>query len=131
MSRTLNEEYRAIQLSAPAESASTVTGTGQLITPGELVDACAIVNVGAVSGTPDSFTAVVTIEQSATLNGTYAVKQTFTTITAGSQIAQKQVILDPSLPYVRAKVTLAFTGGSTPKLFNSVALMLRKAVKGA
>jgi len=125
--RDIASMYKPIQLIAPIAMTATVTGVGQLITPNEDTDAVAVVQLGAVAGTPDSFTAVVTIEASATLNGTYTVLSTFATATAGAQIGTKQVVLPiVSKPYVRAKVTIAFVNGTTPSFVCGVSLLVKQ-----
>lgn len=129
--RKVSELYKVIQLATPILSTSTRTGVGQLFTPNELDDAMAIVNLGAVAGTPDSLTAVVTIEQSATLNGTYTVTDTFPTATAGAQVGSRGFKLDTAKPYVRAVVTLAFVGGTTPSIANSVSILVKSSVNSS
>ena len=129
--RKVSEMYKVVQLLTPILSTSTRTGVGQLFTPNELDDAMAIVNLGAVAGTPDTTSAIVTIEQSATLNGTYTVTDTFPAATAGAQIGSRGFKLDTSKPYVRAVVTIAFAGGTTPSIANSVSLMVKTNVNSS
>lgn len=129
--RKISEAYKVIQLLTPALDTATRTGTGQLFTPNELDDAMAIVNVGAVAGTPDTTSLIVTIEQSATLNGTYTVTDTFPAATSGSQIGSRGFKLDTSKPYVRAKATIAFAGGTTPSIANSVSILVKTNVNSS
>lgn len=129
--RDISSEYTPIQLLTPTLATATRTGTGQLFTPANSSDgdAVAIVHLGAVDGTPDTTSLIVTIEQSATLNGTYTVTKTFPTATAGAQIGSAQVKLDTAKPYVRAVATIAFSGGSTPSIAVGVSLLVRQTVK--
>lgn len=122
--RNIASKVKTYQLIAPQDAPSTVTGTGLQFTPNELTDAVAVVSLGAVTGTPTSFTAIVTIEQSDTVNGTYSVSQTFATATAANQAGHKAVALDPAKPFVRAKATLAFVGGTTPSVVVGVNILV-------
>lgn len=111
------------QLIAPqALAAATTHGTGVQVTPGELKDGMATVNIGATSGTPDSFTVVVTIEESATLNGTYDTLVTFDTATGQNEVATKPITLNPAKPFIRATVVTAFVNGTSPKVGVGVVL---------
>lgn len=112
------------QLIAPQLlGAATTHGTGKQITPGELKDGVAVVSIGAVAGTPDSFTVVVTIEESATLNGTYDTLATFDTATAANEIATKPIVFNPAKPFVRATVVTAFVNGTSPTVAVGVNLL--------
>lgn len=110
--------YKVYQLIKPQLATATVTGTGVQFTPNNdpLVDAFALANVGSAAGTPDSFTVVYTIEQSATVGGTYTVTDTFATGTTATQSSARAFKLDSSKPFVRAKATIAFVNGTTPSI---------------
>ena len=111
----------------PLAYASTTSGTGIKVTPGELYDAVAIALIGAVSGTPDSFTCVITVEESATVNGTYDTLATFATATAATEVSSVQVTINPAKPYIRATATLAFVNGTSPKVNVGVALLVKQS----
>lgn len=128
--RTIAESYKPFQLITPQLATATVTGSGVLMTPGEEFDAIALVSVGAIAGTPDTTSCIVTIEASATSGGTYAAIATFAAATSATQLGSKQVLLTPvSKPYVRAVATIAFTGGTTPSIAIAVDLLVRQTVK--
>lgn len=112
----------------PLAQAATASGTAKQFTPGELKDAIAVVLVGATSGTPDSFTVVVTIEQSATSGGSYTATATLPTNTTANQVGTQQVILDQTKPWVRATATIAFVNGTSPKINVGVALLVAQVV---
>lgn len=120
--------YKVYQLIAPQLATATVTGTGVQFTPGNdsKTDAFAIVNTGAVAGTPTSFTVVFTIEQSATQGGTYTVTDTFATGTTASQRSARACTLDNSKPWVRAKATIAFVDGTTPSVAISANIFVKQ-----
>lgn len=127
--RDIASLYKPYQLIAPIAMTATVTGSGVLVAPQEDSDAVAIANFGAVAGSPTSFTVIVTIEGSDTSGGTYSVLSTFATATAGAQIGTKQVIIPiASKTYVRAKVTIAFVGGTTPSFVCGVSLLVKQNI---
>ena len=126
--RTVADLYKPLQLIVPQAATATVTGSGVAFTPNNdpLVDATAIVNIGATSGAPTSFTVVVTIEQSVTSGGTYTVTDTFVTATAASQNSIRGLKLDPTKGFVRAKATIAFVGGTSPTIAIAVNILVRQ-----
>lgn len=109
--------------------AATVSGTGQQVSPGgsPSYDAVAIVNVGAATGTPDSYTATITIEECATVGGSYTTNKALTVITAAG-IAHAPIRINPAKPFLRATVVLAFVNGTSPKLPVAVDLLVRQVV---
>lgn len=126
--KTVAEQYKPVQLIAPQLATSTVTGTGVSVISGAEVDAVAVVNLGAIAGTPDTTSCIVTIEESATVNGTYTTNTTFATATAGSQIGTKQIVVNRNKPFIRAKATLAFSGGTSPSIAVSCTLLVKQIV---
>ena len=131
--RNIAEGVKPYQLIAPIAMTATVTGSGVAVTPGQEFDGVAIVNLGAVAGSPTTTSAIVTIEASATSGGTYTVLSTFVAATAGAQVGTKQVSFNGEVPYafIRAKVTIVFSGGSTPSIVCGVTLLQRQTVKSA
>lgn len=120
---------KPIQLIAAQSATATVTGTGQNVTPGELLDAMAIVSLGAPTGAPSTQSMIVKIQASATVGGTYSDLATFNTSTSGTaSVGSVQVILDPTKPFVRALATIAFTGGTAPAYPIAVTLLPRQSV---
>lgn len=88
--------------------------------------AALLVQVGAASGTPDSFTVIFTLQDSAdnsTFNdldaATYAAAglsaAAFTTITAAG-VASYAVNLQPLRRYIGVKAVVAFVNGTSPKI---------------
>ena len=126
--RSIAEIYKTLSLITPRLATATVTGTGINVTPqnDSIIEAVALVNIGAVAGTPDSVSCIVTIEQSATVNGTYTVSGTFPTATGATKIGSQQVKLDFTKPFVRAVATIVFVGGITPSIALDVILLVRQ-----
>lgn len=126
--RSAAEMYKPLILIAPSLVASTTSGTGVTFEPNNdsLVEAVAIVHLGAVAGAPSATSVIVTIEQSLTSGGTYTTSGTFATATAGAQVSTKQVKLDPTKPFVRATATISFTSGTSPTIATSVVLLVKQ-----
>ena len=115
---------------APTNSGAAATnGTGFDRMPAGVLQgyqsAAILLNVGAASGTPDSFTAIYKVQDSAD-NSAWAdlsaavaaeagVAVAFTTITAAGS-AEYDINLAPCRQYVRLVCTVAFVGGTTPAL---------------
>lgn len=128
--RVIADKVKAYQLFAPLALASTTTSSAVQITTANMHpsgDAVAVVNVGAATGTPDSFTVVVTITASATSGGSYTALGAFTTNTAGSQIEHLPVPIDPARPFLKATATIAFVNGTSPKIPVSVSILVRQS----
>ena len=126
--RNLADIAKPVQLIAPISMTATVTGTGQSVIAGSQQDAVAIVSLGAVSGAPSATSVIVTIEESDAVGGTYTTNATFATATAGGQVGTKEITIKPTKPFLRAVVTIAFTGGTTPAIVAGVDLLVRKIV---
>lgn len=112
------------------DQSATASGTGLQVTPGQNADydAVAVLDVGAATGTPTSYTLDVTVEESATVNGTYDTLATFGQVTADNQVAHLPVVINPAKPFIRATATIAFTGGTSPTIPVSVVLLVRQNV---
>lgn len=115
----LQQAYKAISLIRPQNADATVEGTGVNV-DALLVDAAAIVNLGAASGT--SATCIVTI-QGSNDDITYTTLTTFGTLTGTSdnKIACGAVNLF-GYKFVRAVATIA---GTLPEYLIDVVLMAR------
>ena len=126
--RNASEMYKPYQLITPQLAAATVTGTGVQFTPNNDsgADAVAVVNIGAIAGAPSATSLIVTIEQSATVGGTYTVTGTFATATAASEVSTLPVKLDTTKPFVRAKATIAFTSGTSPTIAVGVLILVKQ-----
>jgi hypothetical protein len=95
------------------------------------------VQIGASSGTPDSFSVTVKLKHSDTLTGSdytdlldkdgNAVQIAATTEGSFATLA---VDLEGAKKYVSANVVVAFTGGTSPKISGTVALVLGGAAEG-
>ena len=122
--------FKTFQILAPKAQTATASGTGKNVIPGESpsYDAIAVVQNGAATGTPTSYTLVVTVEESATVNGTYDTLATFGTITADNQISHLPVKINPAKPFIRATATIAFVGGTSPALLVDCALLVNENV---
>lgn len=122
--------FKPYQILIPAANAATVHGVGLNVIPGEspAYDAIAIASLGAVTGTPDSFTVVITVEESATLNGTYDTLGTFATATGVGNCGTLPIKINPAKPYVRATATIAFVNGTSPKIIVDCVLLVRENV---
>lgn len=108
---------------------ATASGTGVNVTPSELFDAMAVAVIGVATGTPTSFTVVITIENSATVNGTYTTLATIPgTATVAGQTGSVQVKVNPLKPFIRATATIVFVGGTSPAINVAVALLVRQSV---
>lgn len=106
-----------------AQTAATVNGTGvSRMTPGGGVgyESCVVsTHLGASAGTPDSFTVIVTLEDSDAVGGTYATYSTaLTTLTAINTSTTKSFDLRGAKEFVRVATVAAFVGGSTPSILN-------------
>jgi len=110
-------------------AAATVSGTGLQVTPGENpdFDAAVIVNVGAATGTPDSYTATITIEECATVGGSYTTNKALTVITAAGSV-HTAIRVNPAKPFIRATAVIAFVNGTSPKLPIAVDLLVKQTV---
>lgn len=104
-----------------ARAAGTTAGTGSLRAGADGVQRdsmVVLVPVGAATGTPDSFSVVVKIQDSAD-NSTYAdyapdgATTASVTVTAAG-LGQLSVDLRGARAYVRAHATVAFVNGTSP-----------------
>lgn len=122
--------FKSVGILLPKALTATASGTPVLITPGENADyeAIAVVQNGAATGSPTSYTLAVTVEESATSGGTYDTIATFTTITADNQVSHLPVKINPAKPYIRATATIAFVGGTSPAVVPAVALLMKENV---
>lgn len=128
MSKNIAASVKPYMILTPSAMAATASGTGLKVTPGELYDAVAIALIGATSGTPDSFTVAITVENSATVGGTYTTIGTFATAVTASETGQIQITIDPTKPFIRATATIAFVNGTSPKINVGVVLLVRQSV---
>lgn len=112
--------------------AATGQGTGLQVTPGEAADfdAMVIVNAGAATGTPTTYSAACVVEDCDTVGGTYTTNTTVGTITntGGAQTVHKAVRINPARPFLRLKATMAFTGGSSPAVPLAATLLVKQSV---
>lgn len=88
-----------------------------------------VVNVGEITGTPDSFSVAVKL-QHRDVGGVFAdlTDAAITSITAANSIAIKNVDLSGAKAEIQARIVVTMTGGSTPKATMSVDLVLGGAV---
>lgn len=130
--RTLNENYKAYQIMAPAAKTSTANTTGVAIGDGTLDDAIIILNIGAVTGT--SPTLDVAVQTSNASGGTYTTAVSFAQKTASNAntVSSVQLNLDGknSAGNDQKFVRLALTLGGTSPSFTCGAVMLVKAETG-
>jgi len=124
------DQYKPVQLLIPLPQAATAHGVAVNVVPGEspAYDAIAIVSLGAVTGTPDSFSVIVTIEESATSGGTYDTLATFATATGTTNVASKPFTINPAKPFIRATATIAFVNGTSPKIPVDVIALIHQSV---
>lgn len=122
--------FKPYQILIPISRTATGSGVGVQVTPGENADyqAIAIASLGAVTGSPSSFTAVITVEESATVNGSYTTNTTFATATGTGNIGTLPVKINPAKPFIRATATLAFVAGTTPAVIVDVVLLMKENV---
>lgn len=125
-------KVRSGGLEPAARAAGTANSTGvDRLAPS--FGACVLlVQAGAASGTPTTLTLDAKVQHSddnstftdyTPSSGTASVGQ----ITAASTNARKAVDLSGAKRYVRVAVTTAFTGGTSPTLLSSAALILGDA----
>jgi len=133
--RTVAQDYKPLSLIGPqVSSGSTISGSGVAITPSEEGDGVAIVHVGAIVGSPTSWSVVVTIAASATSGGTYVTLATIgspslASTNAGPEIATAALDVNTgAYAYVKATAVVTFTGGTTPSLAIGVSLLQRQTV---
>lgn len=122
--------FKPYNILIPVAQTATAHGVGLNVIPGEspAYDAIAIATLGAVTGAPDSFTVAITVEESATVGGTYDTIGTFVTATAGGEISTLPVTIKPAKPFIRATATIAFVNGTTPAIPVDVVLLVRENV---
>lgn len=122
--------FKSYGILLPKAQTATASGTGKNVVPGESpsYDAIAVVANGAATGSPTSYTLAVTVEESATVNGTYDTIGTFTTITGDNQVSHLPVTINPAKPFIRATATIAFVGGTSPAVLVGCTLLVRENV---
>lgn len=125
-------EVKVYQIAPAKAYTATASSTGLSVVPGESpsFDACAVINVGAATGTPTSYTAAIVIEESATVGGTYTTNKTVGTATntGGAQSVHVPVTINPAKPFLRVTATIAFVGGTSPALPIGVDLLVSQQV---
>lgn len=127
MSRTVNEEYIAIQLAVPVAIGATAVTTGVAVGDGKLDDAMVIMNTGAVSGTAPTLT--TSVQTSDLVSGTYTTVAAFGTVSAASKLGAVRVNLEglnsggEEQKFVR--LSHVVTGTSTPLVTAGFVLLLR------
>lgn len=132
--KQLAPQFKAYNILPAKSQTATASGTGLQVTPGNspAYDAVAVVNVGAVTGAPATVSVIVTIEESATVGGTYTTNTTFATIAtvvaAGGEISHLPVVINPAKPFVRATATIVFTSGTSPAINIGVSLLVKQSV---
>lgn len=126
----------AIAIAPQSSAEATVDGVtldqnALLANGGPFREAVFALQIGAVSGTPDSFTATLEIQDSADGSSWADVTNTKELVEAASVVASAAnttktlgVRLKGLRRYVRASVVVDFTGGSTPSLLLSVLALL-------
>ena len=87
----------------------------------------AVANVGAVTGTPDSFIVTVKLQESDTSGGTYTDLETQSTGVISAAAGCVMVRGIRTKRYVRAVATPAFVGGTSPATTVSANVLGRKA----
>lgn len=107
-------------------SAGTVNGVG--VDRGSN-ESCMLAPVlGAVSGSPSSFSVTVTLEHADTQGGSYTQFGTEEVVLDSADSAAKLGFnLSGAKKFVRASAAVAFTGGTTPSVLMSVPLVLANA----
>lgn len=122
---------------APASAAVTITDSGGT-TAGGSIDrlnlnggtsynsAVLIVSNGAATGAPTSYTVDVVVQESSTgTDGWTTISgASITQITANSRFETVNVNLASAERYIRAQVTTAFSGGTSPAVPVSAVLVL-------
>ena len=123
-------KYKPVQLLIAKAQTATAHGVGVNVVPGESpeYDAIAIASLGAVTGAPDSFTVVITVEESATSGGTYATIATFATATGAGNVGSVPFTINPAKPFIRATATIAFVNGTTPAIPVDVVALIHESV---
>ena len=128
------ESVKAVTTVAPITAAAGAI-TGATVDTRGFGDAMAIVTVGVTSGTPDSFTVAAKLQESADDSSWADITgATITTVTAASKTAEINVELAKkaaSKRYIRAVVTPAFVGGTSPKIGVGAIVVLGNPEKGS
>lgn len=132
--KQLAPQVKAYNILPAKAQTATASGTGLQVTPGNSPagDAIAIANIGAVTGAPSTVSCIITVEESATVGGTYDTLATFATIAtvvaAGGEISHLPVTINPAKPFIRATATISFSGGTSPAINVGVSLLVKQNV---
>lgn len=124
----------SVSITPRAQTAATVEGSGiDRCAPGDQqYQSCQLfVSVGPTTGTPDSFSVAVTMEDSAD-NLSFAAMSpavAITTITAINTSQYVNVNLKGARRYVRAVAVVAFVGGTSPTVGIAANVTLGGATK--
>ena len=125
----LAPKFKTYNVLIPKLQTATASGVGINVVPGSPeLQAIAIASLGAATGAPSSYTVIITVEESATLNGTYDTLGTFATCTGAGNIAALPVLVSPAKPFIRATATIAFVGGTSPAVPVGVVLLVPQNV---
>lgn len=108
-----NNSLNKVSYAEGAEAAATLTGTGVDVSS---VEGPVALNfgVGDIEGSPTSFTATCTVEESDD-DSTYTALSQRNALVLDATDTAGFVHVQPSKKYVRSKIVLAFVGGSSPK----------------
>lgn len=130
MKKKLIEQAKLVPAFNPVtESATAIKGTA--IDKTGYLSVIAMAGVGAVSGTPDSFTVIGKLQESdTTTDGDFSdvTGYTLSTLSAINTNTNKGFDLTGLKKYIRLVVTPAFTGGTTPKAYLTGGIVLGDAV---
>ena len=126
-------QVKAYTILAPKAQTATASGVGLQVTPGNSpsYDAIAVVSAGIVTGAPSAVSVVITIEECATVGGSYTTNTTFATIAtvlAAGITSHLPITINPAKPFLRATATITLTGGSSPAIPLSVVLLVKQNV---
>lgn len=108
-------------------AAGTRNGTGiDRATPGGAIAHSCVVfgHNGAASGTPDSWTSIYKLQHSSDNSSFSDYGDAGTTITADNGSVQIDIDLRAAKRYIRVVETIAFVGGTTPKVEGAAVVVL-------
>lgn len=125
----LNFSANGVSLKASDDAAATLTGDSF---DARTIEGTASVlfNLGDVSGSPTAVSAVCSVEESDDGSTGWSAVATQTTLTLDAAGESGFVRVDHAKPYLRAKIVLSFTAGSSPKAVTSANILGSKRRSG-
>ena len=130
MKSKLRNNVKLVPAFSPVTEQAAAVFKGVAIDRLGLYSAVVEVGVGAVSGTPDSFSVAAKIQHSdTTTDGDFVdvTGYTLTALTAINTNTHEAFNLTPLKRYIRVVITPEFTGGTTPKIYLTGAVALGDA----